>query len=217
MVAGFEEAPVLDTNVTVWVLDIASGQTKAVGRDEWMVPERTLDPVWSPDSKWVAYAGRLRSLHHAIFVSNIETGESKQVTDGLADAVGACVGCERQVSLVPRLYEFRPRIAMARHDVVRARTDVRPVLRDPEKGRAHAAACPNPTKTRACRRAAAARLVAAVVGEADEAAVTRPGRSGGGAAGAGSGPAQRDRTDRFDDFGHRILAVPGVRFAPTRD
>ena len=43
--------------------------------------------MWSPDSKWVAYAGRLRSLHHAIFVSNVETGESKQVTDGLADAV----------------------------------------------------------------------------------------------------------------------------------
>ena len=76
-----------DTNVNVWVLDIASGQAKIVGRDEWMVPERTLDPVWSPDSKWVAYAGRLRSLHHAIFVSNAETGESKQITDGLADAV----------------------------------------------------------------------------------------------------------------------------------
>jgi tricorn protease len=76
-----------DTNVNVWVLDIASGQAKSVGRDEWMVPERTLNPVWSPDSKWVAYAGRLRSLHHAIFVANVETGESKQMTDGLADAV----------------------------------------------------------------------------------------------------------------------------------
>jgi tricorn protease len=76
-----------DTNVNVWVLDIASGQAKSVGRDEWMVPERTLNPVWSPDSKWVAYAGRLRSLHHAIFVANAETGESKQLTDGLADAV----------------------------------------------------------------------------------------------------------------------------------
>jgi len=76
-----------DTNVCVWVLDVATGQAKIVGRDEWMVPERTLNPVWSPDSKWVAYAGRLQSLHHAIFVSNVETGESKQVTDGLADTV----------------------------------------------------------------------------------------------------------------------------------
>jgi tricorn protease len=29
----------------------------------------------------------LRSMYHAIFVSNVETGETKQVTDGLADAV----------------------------------------------------------------------------------------------------------------------------------
>ena len=52
-----------------------------------MVPTRTLNPVWSPDSKWVAYASRLKSLYHAIFISNVETGETKQVTDGLADSV----------------------------------------------------------------------------------------------------------------------------------
>src|SRR6185503_16310151 len=76
-----------DTNLHVWVLDVASGQAKVVGNDPWMVPERTLNPVWSPDSKWVAYSSRLRSLYHAIFVSNVDTGETKQVTDGLADAV----------------------------------------------------------------------------------------------------------------------------------
>jgi tricorn protease len=76
-----------DTNLKVWVLDVASGQAKIVGSDPWMVPNRTLDPVWSPDSKWVAYASRLQSLYHAIFVSNVETGETKQVTDGLADAL----------------------------------------------------------------------------------------------------------------------------------
>ena len=76
-----------DTNLKVWVLDVASGQAKVVGNDPWMVPNRTLNPVWSPDSKWVAYASRLRSMYHAIFVSNVETGEAKQITDGLADAV----------------------------------------------------------------------------------------------------------------------------------
>src|SRR5215813_13722200 len=76
-----------DTNLKVWVLDVASGEAKIVGQDPWMVPQRTLNPVWSPDSKWVAYASRLRSLYHAIFISNAETGETKQITDGLADAV----------------------------------------------------------------------------------------------------------------------------------
>ncbi|MBV9442997.1 MAG: PDZ domain-containing protein, partial [Acidobacteriaceae bacterium] len=76
-----------DTNLKVWLLDVASGSTKIVGEDPWMVPARTLNPVWSPDSKYVAYASRLRSLYHAIFISNVETGETKQITDGLADSV----------------------------------------------------------------------------------------------------------------------------------
>jgi tricorn protease len=77
-----------DTNLNVWVLDVASGQTKVVGRESVDGAERTLNPVWSPDSKWVAYAGRLQSLFHAIFVSNVETGETKQVTDSLAMRCG---------------------------------------------------------------------------------------------------------------------------------
>jgi tricorn protease len=76
-----------DTDLKVWVMDVGSGQSKVVGNDPWMVPQRTLNPVWSPDSKWIAYASRLRSMYHAIFVSNVESGETKQVTDGLADAV----------------------------------------------------------------------------------------------------------------------------------
>ena len=76
-----------DTNLHVWVLDVESGKAKVIGSDPWMVPQRTLNPVWSPDSKWIAYSSRLKSLYHAIFISNVETGETKQTTDGLADAV----------------------------------------------------------------------------------------------------------------------------------
>ncbi|HEX6323532.1 MAG TPA: PDZ domain-containing protein [Vicinamibacterales bacterium] len=75
-----------DNNLNLWVMDVASGQAKKVGRDPWMVPERTLNPSWSPDSKWVAYASRLNTLYRAIFVSNVDTGETKQITDGLSDA-----------------------------------------------------------------------------------------------------------------------------------
>ncbi|HUA87718.1 MAG TPA: PDZ domain-containing protein [Bryobacteraceae bacterium] len=76
-----------DTNLKVWVVDVASGQAKIIGSDPFMVPQRTENPVWSPDSKWVAYATHLKSLYHAIMVANVDTGESHQVTDGLADAV----------------------------------------------------------------------------------------------------------------------------------
>ncbi|MGH7688426.1 MAG: S41 family peptidase [Gemmatimonadaceae bacterium] len=76
-----------DTNLHLWVLNVATGEAKEVGNDPWMVPTRTMNPVWSPDSKWVAYVAHLNSLFHAVFVYNVETGQTKQVTDGLADAV----------------------------------------------------------------------------------------------------------------------------------
>ena len=37
-----------DTNLHVWVLDVASGQAKMVGNDPWMVPPRTLEPGVEP-------------------------------------------------------------------------------------------------------------------------------------------------------------------------
>ncbi|HEX8030237.1 MAG TPA: PDZ domain-containing protein [Vicinamibacterales bacterium] len=76
-----------DTNLNVWVMDVATGQAKAVGNDPWMVPNRTLAPSWSPDSKWVAFASRLNTLYRAIIVANVDTGEKQQITDGLADAM----------------------------------------------------------------------------------------------------------------------------------
>ena len=75
-----------DTDLKLWVLDVASGQAKAVGNDPWMVPARTMDPVWSPDSKWIAYVKHLNSLYKAVVAYNVETGETHQVTDGLSDA-----------------------------------------------------------------------------------------------------------------------------------
>lgn len=76
-----------DTNLRVWILDVASGRAKVVGSDPWMWPRRTLQPAWSPDSRWLAYTAHLNTLFRAVFVADAETGESRQVTDGLADAL----------------------------------------------------------------------------------------------------------------------------------
>jgi tricorn protease len=75
-----------DTDLALWVVDVATGKAKIVDHDSYMVPERSLNPVWSPDSKWVAYAKRLPSYFHAIFVYNVETGQTQQITNGFADA-----------------------------------------------------------------------------------------------------------------------------------
>jgi tricorn protease len=76
-----------DTNLNVWVMDVTSGKARVVGNDPWMVPQRTLAPTWSPDSKWVAFASRLNTLYRTIVVANVDTGERRAVTDGLADAM----------------------------------------------------------------------------------------------------------------------------------
>jgi tricorn protease len=75
-----------DTNLRLWKVEVATGKAEVCDGDAWMVPERSLNPVWSPDSRYLAYAKRLPSIIRAIFVHDVESGETKQVTDGLADA-----------------------------------------------------------------------------------------------------------------------------------
>ena len=48
---------------------------------------RERDPVWSPDSKWIAYPKFLRNHLHAIFIYSLESGKSNQITDGMSDAL----------------------------------------------------------------------------------------------------------------------------------
>src|SRR5207244_9522308 len=50
-------------------------------------PARTLNPVWSPDSKWIAYTKHLPNRLRAVFVYSHETGRSTQLTDGMSDAL----------------------------------------------------------------------------------------------------------------------------------
>src|SRR5690348_1694009 len=75
-----------DTHLRLWVLDVASGKQTVVDTDPYMMPDRSLDPRFSPDGKWIAYSRRLPSMFRAIFVYNVETGQKTQLTDGLADA-----------------------------------------------------------------------------------------------------------------------------------
>jgi tricorn protease len=77
-----------DAHLNLWVLEVASGSStpKKVDTDLFMVPDRSINAVWSPDSKWIAYSRRLPSLLRAIFVYDVQNGKSTQLTDGLSDA-----------------------------------------------------------------------------------------------------------------------------------
>ncbi|HJT26101.1 MAG TPA: hypothetical protein VJ784_01730, partial [Pyrinomonadaceae bacterium] len=196
-----------DTNLKVWVLDVASEQAKIVGQDPWMVPQRTLNPVWSPDSKWVAYASRLRSLYHAIFISNVDTGETKQITDGLADAVWPAWDASgkylwflastdfglRSQWLDMTSYDHNPTFGL--YFAVLKKADASPLLPESDEDRGVG------TGTRRLQPGACA-------GEGG-------GPAEGGGGGEGGGPQRGPRPPvavqiDFDGLAQRIVAVPGV-------
>ena len=77
-----------DAQTNLWVLDLATGKETHVAQDNYTWPNRELTPVWSPDSKWIAYTKRLMgSQFHAVFVYSLADGSTHQLTDGLSDAI----------------------------------------------------------------------------------------------------------------------------------
>ena len=76
-----------DTHYRVLVMDVATGRVQHVDTDRYAHPERTMNPVWSPDSRFVAYARRLDTQLRVIIAYDTETGERHQLTDGMADAI----------------------------------------------------------------------------------------------------------------------------------
>ncbi len=200
-----------DTNLHLWVLDVATGQTKKVGDDPWMVPTRTMNPVWSPDSKWIAYVAHLNSLFHAIFVYNVETGQTKQVTDGLADAVSPAWDANGKYLWFLASTDFGLKsewLDMSSYDhtenfglylALLSKQDTTPFspLSDEENGRP-----PRPESARAGR-------------------MGRGGRGGMAEAGGGNEPAARRApvtvSIDFDGLQSRIISVPGVTTAQYSD
>ncbi len=75
-----------DSHFRLWLVDVASGRMNVADTDPYFMMDRSIVPVWSPDSRWVAYPKRLKNLFRAIFVYEVATNQVKQLTDGLADA-----------------------------------------------------------------------------------------------------------------------------------
>ncbi len=76
-----------DKRLHLWTLDIEKRQPVLVDTDLYDHPERSINPAWSPDGKWLSYTKRLPNHLRGVFVYEIATGKSRQVTDGRSDAV----------------------------------------------------------------------------------------------------------------------------------
>ena len=76
-----------DNHLNLWSLDIASGKATKLDSDTYDDPGRSIDPVWSPDSRWIAYSKNLDNHLRAIFAYSFADGKAYQLTDGLSDAI----------------------------------------------------------------------------------------------------------------------------------
>ena len=75
-----------DTHFRLWLVDVASGKAQVADTDPYFKGERSIIPVWSPDSRYVAYPKRLKSYFRAIYAYDVQEGKAHQLTDGMADA-----------------------------------------------------------------------------------------------------------------------------------
>lgn len=76
-----------DTHYNLWVVNTETGEAKKIDTDGFAHPNRTMNPVWSPDGRWIAYARQLTNSFKAIKIYDTQTQKIFQITDGMADAI----------------------------------------------------------------------------------------------------------------------------------
>src|SRR4029079_17324546 len=75
------------SHLNLWTIDVATGKATKLDSDTYDTPGRSFDPVWSPDSRWVAYSKSLDSHLPRVLLRALAEPKPVQLTDGLADAV----------------------------------------------------------------------------------------------------------------------------------
>jgi tricorn protease len=78
---------VTDEGLNLLLVEVATGKVTRLDTDTYAHPERTFEPAWSPDSKWLAYSKRLPSQFHVLMAYSMVEKKPYQLTDGLSDAV----------------------------------------------------------------------------------------------------------------------------------
>jgi tricorn protease len=175
-----------DTNLKVWVLDVASGRRRSSATIRgWCRSARSIRFGVLIRSGSLTRAVCVRCITRSSSATSRPARRSRSPTVSPTRLAG--VGRERKVSVVPRVDRFRPALAVARHDVVRSREnfglyfavlkkgDASPLLpeSDEDRGVGTARADLNPAR-RGWQRGAAALPKAAAGGQAK--AAPRPTR-----------------------------------------
>ena len=77
-----------DNRLNTWLLDTSTGKLTPLGEKNVYggFSDESYDISWSPDSKWIAYVHSMPNHLHAIFLYSVDSGQSTQVTNEIADA-----------------------------------------------------------------------------------------------------------------------------------
>jgi len=75
-----------DKSLQLWLLELERGAPVRVDEDPMGLLDDVLEPAWSPDSQWIAYARHLDNRLRAVFLYSLGAGRTQQVTDGMSDA-----------------------------------------------------------------------------------------------------------------------------------
>jgi tricorn protease len=75
----------LDKRLNLWMIEIEHPTPVKVDTDPFEGGS-SFDPMWAPDSRWIAYAKQLPNHRHAIFIYSLEDRSIHQVTDGRSDS-----------------------------------------------------------------------------------------------------------------------------------
>jgi tricorn protease len=77
----------VDSHMRIWYIDVEQRKPVRVDKEPyWSNFSDDWIPVWSPDSKWLAYSTRLSNYLGAIRVYSLASGKATQITDGMSDA-----------------------------------------------------------------------------------------------------------------------------------
>ncbi|MEM1125447.1 MAG: PDZ domain-containing protein [Bacteroidota bacterium] len=76
-----------DTDYQLWLVDLESGDAQVIDTDGYAHPNRTMNPVWAPGGRYLAYPRLLDTQFKQIRVYDTETQQHIDITNGFADAV----------------------------------------------------------------------------------------------------------------------------------
>jgi tricorn protease len=76
-----------DKHLRLWYVDVAGGRPVRIDTGIRGGFDSPMEYSWSPDSQWLAYTRDLESQTRAIFFYSLATHSSKQITDGMSNAL----------------------------------------------------------------------------------------------------------------------------------